>query len=47
MSIPTQPDNEKVSGIDPIAPNVPVPPPADNKENTTDTGHGEPPKSAS
>lgn len=47
-SIPSQPDNEKVSGLPPIRENVPVPKPLPEDENyvEADTGHGEPPKTA-
>jgi hypothetical protein len=45
-SIPSQPDNEKVSGLPPVRENVPVPAPLPvDDENSTDfTGHGNPPK---
>ena len=44
-SIPSQPDNEKVSGLPPVRENVPVPAPlpADQEYSTDDAGNGNPP----
>lgn len=43
QSKPTQPENERVSGLPPVRENVPVPRHRDGEVTTTDTGNGEPP----